>query len=192
MLAPMRPLSLGGVVAGSLACLAMAGCGGSSPTHSRTATSTQASAPGTSATGTTTTEATTAATTTARPPEVPASRATGTGTGTATGTSKPPRVNPGGPVTGSRFPAAFTIGAGGELNPPSVAGPTGATVDLRLANHDRRAHTVVVTTPVRRTFRLAAGATASAVLSGLRKASYRVLVDGTARGQVIIGAEGGP
>jgi len=190
MLGPMRPLCIGGAVAGSLACLAIAGCGGSSPTHSRTASSTSApagaSAINPSGTGTTTGAAasTTTAATTSRPPEVPTSR--------AKGTSKPPSVNPGGPIGGMRFPAAFTIGAGGELNPPSVAGPTGATVDLRLINHDSRAHTVAVTIPARRTFRLAAGASASAVLTGLRKGSYRVLVDGTARGQVIIGAVGGP
>jgi hypothetical protein len=147
------------------AALALAGCGGSSskpPAH-------------TSSTATLPPHAT-------HPPPTPSTTTTRTTTPTPAATSTTG-------ASGVRLPATFTIGAGEKLSPPTVSAPSGVTVQLTVIAHDGRPHRVEVAS---RRLAVPAGGSASALLSGLRKVSYAVVVDGVKRGALVIGVQPGP
>jgi hypothetical protein len=173
-----------------LAPALLAGCGGSgngtSPSSASTASTSRSTGAATSAAPPSATAADTAATstsaaTTGRPPEVPAAQA-----------RTPSASHRGAPDTNVRVPARFVVGSGGTLTPPAVSVPAGITIALGLLDRDGRPHTVVLAAPPRHSFALAAGGRASATLSGLPKGTYRILVDGVVRGQIVIGSAPGP
>jgi hypothetical protein len=177
-------------------CLLLAACGGSAQTTSSTATS------GTTPSSTTTTAASTVTATSPTP--------TGTATNgaaavtTTSTTSRPPEVpkgkarkrdrssSSGGVSEDAVVETTVAIDAGGQLAPPAVSVPSGVAIDLRLADRDTTPHSVVLALPQRQTLRLSAGASATASIPALRNGTYRILVDGTPRGQLLIGAQGGP
>jgi hypothetical protein len=104
-----------------------------------------------------------------------------------------PHLRPVAPDTGARIPASFTIPAGnGQLTPPVISVPKSITIDLRVRNQDSRAHTVQFEAPKRYTLQLAAGASAGTTVAGLPDATYRLLIDGSAKGQIIVGSVPGP
>jgi hypothetical protein len=178
-------------------CLLVAACGGSS--HPAAGTSSSASSSTGTATGGPTSSATagqtssapsggaaitTTTSSTSRPPEVPRTKG-----------QKSHRSNPSGGAaesSGVRVGTTLEIRAGGQLSPPSVSVPAGAFIDLTLINHGSAGHSVAFATPRRQTIGLAANGRASAVIPPLRDGTYRILVDGTPRGQLVIGAQGGP
>jgi hypothetical protein len=86
----------------------------------------------------------------------------------------------------------MTVTASGGLSPPTVAIPSGVGVELHLTNHSRAARTVVLAAPGRPTARLGPGANGGLETAGKRSGTYSVLVDGTPRGQLMFGAQGGP
>jgi hypothetical protein len=168
------------------ASILLAACGGSthngsatsSATSSHAATSSGASASTTTA-GVTSTTVT--AVTSGRPPEVPA------GKRKSSATSKPTA-----PATNVRLPATFAIKPGGSLTPPALSAPKGVAIQLQLRNLDSRSHSVVLDTPKRYAFRLQPQGLTNAVITGLAKGTYRILIDGTERGQLVIGSNPGP
>jgi hypothetical protein len=193
-------MSLRPSLAAMAACLLLAACGGSSPSSGSTSTTASSAAASTAPTSATQTAApagtatngaaaVTTTSTTTRPPEVPKSKGTG-GKAKQPGTS-----NPSGGVgesSGARVSTRLEIHAGGQLEPPAVSIPAGVTIALKLTDADHAAHTVVLAVPQRQTVRLSAGARATASIPALRAGTYRILVDGTPRGQLLIGAQGGP
>jgi hypothetical protein len=84
------------------------------------------------------------------------------------------------------------IGSGGKLSPPSIAVPSAVSVSLVVENHDQVAHIMVLAAPERRTMRVPAHGRAHTVVTGLPNGVNRILVDGSPRGQLVIGAQGGP
>jgi hypothetical protein len=90
------------------------------------------------------------------------------------------------------IPAVFLIGPGATLTPPSVSVPSGVSIALAVADHDGRAHTVVLAAPTRHVLHVPAGRSIGGLISGLPDGAYRLLVDGVARGRIVVGAQGGP
>lgn len=161
-----------------LASLSIAACGGSG--HSSSAASSTTSA--TTSTVASTVSAgpsTTTATTSTRPPEVPKNRA-------------PKHSKPTAPNTDVRLPAAFVIRAGGAVTPPLISAPAHVTIQLQLHNEDSTAHRVTLSVPRFGGVAVPAHATATADVSGVPKGTYRLLIDGAARGRIIVGAIPGP
>jgi hypothetical protein len=161
-----------------LASLSIAACGGSG--HSSSAASSTTSA--TTSTVASTVSAgpsTTTATTSTRPPEVPKNRA-------------PKHSKPTAPNTDVRLPAAFVIRAGGAVTPPLISAPAHVTIQLQLHNEDSTAHRVTLSVPRFGGVAVPAHATATADVSGVPKGTYRLLIDGAARGRIIVGAVPGP
>jgi hypothetical protein len=168
-------------IAALTASLLLAACGGSAHSTS-SSTSSSAGAGSSSATSTAvTTSTTTTAVTSSRPPEVPAGKAQSSSTS-----------NPTAPDTDVRLPAAFAIEPGGNLTPPLVAAPKGVAIQLRLRNLDSRPHAFVLDTPTRYSFRVRARGRETTLITGLAKGTYRILVDGAARGRLVIGSTPGP
>jgi hypothetical protein len=184
-------------LAAALVALGVAACGGSSPSTS--ATSTTASS---AATATAPSTAATTATATAPPPTASTPASTSTPATTTTHSSRPPEVPAGSghnktaprPTvsSGAIIPAPFLIGPGGAVSPPSVAVPAGVSISLGVTNRDHRAHTVTLAGARHATLHLRAGAGAVTVVSGLPKGTYDLMVDGTAKASVVVGAQGGP
>jgi hypothetical protein len=189
----LRPMTIRRLSAAVLVSLLLAACGGSSHATSASSTTSAASSQpaGTATTASSSATSTssgsitgsTAATTTSkasRPPEVPGGKAK-RGHGAKTTSSSDVSV-----------PAAFVIAPGGKLSPPSIAVPAGVAVSVKVENQDQASHTVVLAAPHRTTLHVAARQSAHAVVTGLRNGAYRILVDGSDRGQLMIGAQGGP
>ncbi len=86
----------------------------------------------------------------------------------------------------------LVVGADGRLSPPTLSVPPGVTLDLRLTDHDRAAHTVLVATPGRPAVALKPSARLSVSVPRLRHGTYRILVDGSPAGLLLVGTEGGP
>ena len=179
-------------IAGLIGSLVLAACGGSGHSTSAARSATTGSAAATpTATATTTAATTTVATTTvstittattsSRPPEVPAGKA-------ESSTSSHPTA----PDTDVRLPADFVIEPDDSLTPPFVAAPVGVTIQLGVRNLDREAHSFVLDTPKPYTIAVAPRGQATVLIAGLRKGTYRLLVDGTPRGQLVIGSAPGP
>jgi hypothetical protein len=173
-----------------LASLVIAACGGSS--HSATsASNTSSTSPSSSSTAAassapaTTTgtvsagPTTTTATTSSRPPEVPKNKA-------------PKHSKPTAPNTNVRIPAAFTIAAGGAVNPPLISVPPKVTIELALRNQDSRAHRIQLSVAHFPAVSVPAGGSETTEVSGVAKGDYRLLVDGAPKARIVVGAVPGP
>jgi len=161
-----------------IAALLLAACGGSAHSTSSSSSATSSSATTTSAVAASTT---TTAVTSSRPPEVPASRAQSS---TAT--------NPTAPDTDVHLPAAFAIEPGGDLAPPEVQAPKGIAIQLQLRNLDSRPHAFALGSPKRYSAQIPPRGRTTALLTGLDKGTYRILIDGAPRGRLVIGSAPGP
>jgi hypothetical protein len=95
------------------------------------------------------------------------------------------------PATGPRVPATFTVAAGGMLTPPEVSVPTGYRVQLTFIDRGGMA-AVLVRTPHPISLSVPAGGEASRLISGLRKGTYPIAVNGATRGSLVIGSAPGP
>jgi hypothetical protein len=73
-----------------------------------------------------------------------------------------------------------------------IAVPKGLPVELTVASLDGQAHTVVLETEPRHMLKVPANGKASVLLPRLKKATYKVVVDGTVRGSLSIGVQVGP
>lgn len=82
--------------------------------------------------------------------------------------------------------------ASGALLPGAVSVPAGVAVDLRVTNHGGAADTVALVVPGHPSVHVGPGATGTLHTAGLKNGTYRILVNGAARGQLMIGAQGGP
>jgi hypothetical protein len=169
-------------------CLGLAACGGSS--HSSTTTATSAPpVPATIATrATATTAASAAATTTttataSAPPEVPKTR-----------THKHPGEDGGhgGVSQGARVETSVTIATNGDVSPPVLSVPSGVGIEIHVSNHGSGTATVALSVPAHPGLHLAAGTSGKLESAGLKNGTYRILVNGTPRGQLLSGAQGGP
>jgi hypothetical protein len=176
-----------------ITCLGLAACGGSSPSSSTSATAT----PAATASTTSSTQATTGT-------------GTGTGTGTAAGattttttsTSAPPEVpkakkqkhhgSTHAASQGAHVEANMTVTAAGDVSPPVLSVPSGVGVEIHVTNHGGSTDTVVLSVPAHPSVHVAPGQSATLQTGGLKDGTYRVLVNGTPRGQLMIGAQGGP
>jgi hypothetical protein len=162
--------------------LILAGCAGAGHSHSASAgrsaksTATATSTANASARSTTATVTSTAS---ARPPDVPRNRA-------------PKHSRPTAPSTDVRIPAMFIIRAGGAVTPPLISVPAKVTIDLQLHNEDAAAHRVTLSVPTFRPVAVTPHETATALLSGVPKGTYRLLVDGAVRARIDVGAVPGP
>jgi hypothetical protein len=166
--------------------LLVTGCGGSghsssstashTPTGSATAATTvQSTSTGTVSAGPTTTTATTSA----RPPEVPKNKA-------------PKHSKPTAPNTDVRIPAAFIIRAGGAVTPPLISAPPNVTIQLQMHNEDSQSHRVQLSVAHFGGLEVPAHGTATVEVTGVRKGTYRLLVDGAAKARILVGAVPGP
>jgi hypothetical protein len=168
-----------------IACAAVAGCGGSSQTSSTRATATPAAS-----TRTTTTSSASAGSsvsghpavtsTTVVPPEVPKAKKH-KHSATTHAVSQ-----------GAHVESHLTIGANGGVSPPAVSVPSGVGVELRVTNHGSAPDTVALSVPSHPSVKVAPGVSATLQTAGLKGGTYRILVNGTPRGQLLIGAQGGP
>ena len=159
------------------------GTAGSAAAATNTSAATGAGASSSAPAATTSSTTTPPASTTSAPgppPEVPARRA-----------RHAPRPRPG-VSSGATLPASFVIGSGGGLTPAAVSAPAATTIALSVADHDRLGHTVLLKAPGGPTLRIAAGHSQSAQVHGLADGRYPILVDGRARGALVVGAQGGP
>lgn len=173
-----------------ITCLGLAACGGgSSPStttqatatpaaSSQTPTSSTQSAATSSAAGTTTTTTSASA-----PPEVPT---------TKTHKRHDDSRGHGGASQGAHVESNLTVAANGDVSPPVVSVPSGVGVELHVTNHGSGAATVALSVPSHPSVRVAAGASGTLETAGLKDGAYRILVNGTPRGQLMIGAQGGP
>ncbi len=160
--------------------LFIGGCGGSSPNSSTTTkietqpgTITVATAPPAAASSTTAPSATTAPAT-----APPAAK------------QKHERSVPAAPNVYIR--AAFRIGSGDRLTPPSIAVPASVAIEVTVSSTDGRAHSVLIKTPTKHSLKVPAGGRASILIPGQRKGKYQVEVDSAVRGMLITGVAPGP
>jgi hypothetical protein len=168
------------------ACLGLTACGGS--LHSSTTTSAPP-VPATIATrATATTAASAAATTTttataSAPPEVPKTK-----------THKHPGEDGGhgGVSQGAKVETSVTIATNGDVSPPVLSVPSGVRIEIHVSNHGSATATVALSVPAHPSVHLAAGASGKLESAGLKNGTYRILVNGTPRGQLLSGAQGGP
>jgi Cupredoxin-like domain len=93
---------------------------------------------------------------------------------------------------GAHVEANVTIAASGDVSPPAVSVPSGVGVELHVTNHGSGAATVAVSVPGHPSIHVAPGAKGTLESAGLKNGTYRILVNGTPRGQLMIGAQGGP
>ena len=85
---------------------------------------------------------------------------------------------------GDTWQAALVAAGASVLGPLSVA--------LRITNHSGVAATVELSAPSHPGVHVAPSARATLQTAGLKDGTYRILVNGTPRGQLMIGAQGGP
>lgn len=174
-----------------ITCMALVGCGGSSHSSTTHATATPA---GSSHTGTGAGAASATisngrdpidniATTTTRaapPPEVPKNKKHEVH-GTTVLASQ-----------GAHVETRMTLSANGDVSPPVVSVPSGVGVLLHITNHGSVTETIALSVPTHPSGKVAPGASATLQTGGLKDGTYRILVNGTPRGQLMIGAQGGP
>jgi hypothetical protein len=187
MLGAMRLRPLLVVIATSLL---VAACGGSSSSSTSTATATPAAS----------------SQTTTSPPNAVAGTTTMTvsdvGTTTTTSTSAPPEVpkakkekhhgSSRAASQGAHVETNLTVSAAGDISPPVVSVPSGVGVEIHVVNHGSAADTVTLSVPAHPSVRVGPGASGTLQTAGLKDGTYRILVNGTPRGQLLIGAQGGP
>jgi hypothetical protein len=93
---------------------------------------------------------------------------------------------------GAHVETNLTVSAKGDISPPVVSIPSGVGVEIHVTNHGTAADTVVLGVPAHPSVRVGAGASGTLETGGLKDGTYRILVNGTPRGQLLIGAQGGP
>ena|ERR1700729_4286952 len=169
-------------------CLGLAACGGSSHSSTTTASSTPPAPPTVVTTVRATTSASAAATTTttataSAPPEVPETK-----------THKHPGEDGGhgGASQGARVETSVTIATNGDVSPPVLSVPSGVGIEIHVRNHGSVPETVELSVPARPSVHLAPFASGKLESAGLKNGTYRILVNGTPRGQLLSGAQGGP
>ena len=86
----------------------------------------------------------------------------------------------------------MTITASGDVSPPVVSVPSGVGVLIHVTNHGSSAATVALAVPAHPGVHVAPGAGGTLKTVGLKDGTYRIVVNGTPRGQLLIGAQGGP
>jgi hypothetical protein len=190
MLGAMRP---GLVFVAIVTSIAVAACGGSSQSSSATATGGSA--------------ASSSQTTASSPSGAVASTATFSASGvgaavTTTSTIAPPEVpkakkhaRHGGTHAvsqGAHVETNVAVDANGGVTPPVVSVPSGVAVELHITNHSGVAATVELSVPSHPGVHVAPSGRATLQTAGLKDGTYRILVNGTPRGQLMIGAQGGP
>ncbi|HST42893.1 MAG TPA: hypothetical protein VLK58_25440 [Conexibacter sp.] len=106
-----------------------------------------------------------------------------------TTTPTPQEQQGGGGEEAIRVPAVFAIAAG-RLTPPQITVPARLAIELSVSSD--AAHTVELMAPGARPLEVAAGATASQRMPGLRAGSYTITVDGQEAGELVVGGEAGP
>jgi hypothetical protein len=94
--------------------------------------------------------------------------------------------------SGASVAAAFVIDAGGKLAPPTISVPSKVVIALAVADHDHAAHLVLLNAPHRYSLHVKPGGDATMRIPGLPDGTYRIDVDGVARGELSVGAQGGP
>ena len=175
-------------------CLGLAACGGSShsstsaaPATSSSQTTASSSSGAVAETDTFTASGEGPAVTTTRtlsaPPEVPKTR---------THKHSDDGGGHGGASQGARVESNVTIAANGDVSPPFVSVPSGVGIEIHVTNHGRATATVALSVPAHPSVHVAAGASGTLESAGLKDGTYRILVNGTPRGQLITGAQGGP
>ncbi len=87
---------------------------------------------------------------------------------------------------------SLTVRANGDVSIPVISLPSGVGVEIHVTNHGSAAATVALAVPAHPTVQVAPGATGTLHSAGLKNGTYRILVNGTPRGQLMIGAQGGP
>jgi hypothetical protein len=93
---------------------------------------------------------------------------------------------------GAHVEADVSIAAGGNISPPVVSVPSGVEVEIEVTNHGASAVSVSVAGTPHASARLNAGSSGKLRTEELRSGTYRILVNGTPRGQILAGAQGGP
>jgi hypothetical protein len=167
-------------------CLLAAACGGSThhtgsaTTATSTSPTTSTTIPSTSSVASATPSSPTTTSTASRPPQVPAGKA-------HRKTHIRPIVD-----SGASVAAALVIGAAGKLTPPTISVPSKVVIALAISDHDHAAHLVLVSAPHRYLLHVKPGGDASVRIPGLPDGTYRIVVDGVARGELSVGAQGGP
>jgi hypothetical protein len=180
-----------------ITCLGLAACGGSShrastatPAASGQTTESSSAGNGLTRTVKVTTRtvsgvSTTTTTSAAAPPEVPRTK-----THRHPGESGAP--GHGGVSQGAHVEANMTVNAAGDVSPPVVSVPSGIGVQLNVTNHGTSVVTVSLAGTVHASARLNPGSSGQLRPGALPNGTYRILVNGTPRGQLMIGAQGGP
>lgn len=172
-----------------ITCIALAGCGGSSRRPSTQATATPATStqttPGIGPARTWTfsgggVSSTTTTTATSAPPEVPKAKK-------QRHHGETPAVS-----QGARVITSIDIRPAGGLQPPVISVPSGVGVEVQITNHGSATETVTLSVPSHPSVKVAPGAKATLQTGGLKDGTYRIVVNGTPRGQLMIGAQGGP
>jgi hypothetical protein len=93
---------------------------------------------------------------------------------------------------GVHVETGVTVAASGDVSPSVVSIPSGVGVEIHVANHGSSVATVALGVPGDPIVHVAPGASATLHTDGLKDGTYRILVNDTPRGQLIIGAQGGP
>jgi hypothetical protein len=173
-----------------IACVGLAACGGSSHTSTTPTSATSAAQ--------TSTSTTQAATTT----QAAATTSAAAATTTTTSTSAPPEVPKAkkqkhhgathAASQGAHVETNVVVSASGDVSPPVVSVPSGVGVEIHVSNHGTGAATVTLSVPTHPSVHVAPGASGTLETAGLKDGTYRILVNGTPRGQIIAGAQGGP
>jgi hypothetical protein len=175
------------------AVLALGGCGGSKHVSSSVSTPapTVAGSSGqlSSSASATTSSAASTVTGSSAPSSTTSSPTTATAPSGGAGiTTSPPAAG----SANARVPATFAIGGGGALSPRTVSAPAFVAVAVSVASRDHRRHQVLIRTPTQYPLIVPAGGRATASLPGQKAGSYTILVDGSARGALLIGGQPGP
>jgi hypothetical protein len=165
--------------------LALAGCGGTShgssnATATATATATAAASSQTTTPVATSGPSTSTTQSTSAPPEVPKAK-------------KEKHHGPSHAVSqGAHVKTTLAVSASGDVAPPVVSVPSGVGVEIHVTNHGGATATVALAVPTHPSIHVHAGASGTLQTGGLKDGTYRILVNGTPRGQLLIGAQGGP
>lgn len=159
--------------------LLLAACGGTSHSSSTTTTSSATTA-STSSTVTTTTHS----------KSVPTATTAETTTATTRSATKTPVAPPS--ASGTRVPATYMIGASGTITPPTISVPVGYTVEITFIDQGSSADKVTVSTPRPVRLVVPSGGDSYVLVTQLPKGSYPIIVNGTKRGSLVIGAAPGP
>ena len=121
------------------------------------------------------------------------------GTTGRTATVAPTSASPGSPTTTTIspsngaatafLPAYFTVNADDSLNPPMISGPAATAILLTVTS--RASHPVEVTL-ASHSVSVAAHGHASTRIPTLKPGRYPVVVNGSPRGTLVVGAQPGP